>query len=70
MPLTTKKLRLEDPSHTKLLKNVTVKGAGHESITRDPRIRELVMQTIADLRASYKINPVIAATSSANPAKE
>ncbi len=70
MPLTTKKLRLEDPSHTKLLENVTVKGAGHESITRDPRIRELVMQTIADLRASYNINPVIAATSSANPAKE
>jgi hypothetical protein len=69
-PLTRKKLRMENPSHTKLLENVTVKGAGHESITRDPRIRELVMQTIADLRASFGITPVIAASSPADPALE
>jgi hypothetical protein len=70
MPLTTKKLRMEDPSHTKLLENVTVKGAGHESITRDPRIRELVIQTIADLRASFSINPVTAASTPTAPAQE
>ncbi len=70
MPLTTKKLRMEDPSHTKLLENVTVKGAGHESITRDPRIRELVMQTIAELRASFNTNPVTAASRPADPARE
>jgi hypothetical protein len=69
-PLTTKKLRLEDPSHTKLLENVTVKGAGHESITRDPRIRELVMQTIAELRASFSVDPVTAASRPAAPAQE
>jgi pimeloyl-ACP methyl ester carboxylesterase len=53
MPLTTKHLRLEDPSRTKMLANITVDGAGHESITRDPRIRELVMRTIANLRETF-----------------
>jgi len=62
MPITTKHVRMEDPSHTKLLENVTVQGAGHESITRDPRIRELVMKTIEDLRASFAVNPVAAAS--------
>jgi len=50
--MTTKNLRLEDASHTKILANVTVAHAGHESITRDPRIRELVMKTIESLRAA------------------
>jgi pimeloyl-ACP methyl ester carboxylesterase len=50
--MTTKNLRLEDASHTKILANVTVEHAGHESITRDPRIRELVMKTIESLRAT------------------
>jgi hypothetical protein len=45
-PLTTKKLRVEDPSRTTVVANVTVTGVGHESITRDPRIRELVMKTV------------------------
>jgi pimeloyl-ACP methyl ester carboxylesterase len=56
MPLTAKRLRTEDPSRTKLLADVTVKGAGHESITRDPRIRELVLQTIESLRASFCVD--------------
>jgi len=51
MFLTTKHLRLEDPSATKLVANITVKGAGHESVTRDPRIRDLVMKTVESLRA-------------------
>ena len=52
MLLTTKKLQLEDPTQTKLLANVRVVGAGHESITRDPRIRELVLQMVEELRMS------------------
>jgi hypothetical protein len=69
MPITTKRVRMEDPNHTKLLENVTVDGAGHESITRDPRIRELVMKTIEDLRASFAINPVATASTPAVPAQ-
>jgi pimeloyl-ACP methyl ester carboxylesterase len=55
--MTTKNLRLEDPNHTKILANVTVEHAGHESITRDPRIRELVMKTIESLRAAPALKP-------------
>jgi hypothetical protein len=51
MFMTTKHVRREDPVHTKLVANVTVAGAGHESITRDPRIRALVMDTVESLRA-------------------
>lgn len=50
MLLTTKHLRLEDPKLTKLIANVTVVGAGHESVTRDPRIRELVLGEVESLR--------------------
>jgi hypothetical protein len=53
--MTTKNLRLEDASHTKILANVTVAHAGHESITRDPRIRELVMKTVESLRAALAL---------------
>jgi pimeloyl-ACP methyl ester carboxylesterase len=53
MMLTTKHLRVEDPSHTKILADVKVAGVGHESITRDPRIRELVLDTVDSLRAAY-----------------
>jgi hypothetical protein len=52
MFLTTKRIRAEDPSQTKLAANVLVKGAGHESVTRDPRIRELVMDVVEALRAT------------------
>jgi pimeloyl-ACP methyl ester carboxylesterase len=58
VPLTTKHLRLEDASRTKVLANITVEGAGHESITRDPRIRELVLRTIANLRAAFLSAPL------------
>ena len=54
MLLTTKKVQLEDPSQTKLLANVRVEGAGHESVTRDPRIRQMVLQTVEELRMSGK----------------
>ncbi len=50
MFMTTKRVRREDPAYTKLVANVTVAGAGHESITRDPRIRRLVMDTVENLR--------------------
>jgi hypothetical protein len=51
MFMTTRHLKIEDPTMTKLVANVIVAGAGHESITRDPRIRELVISTIERLRA-------------------
>jgi hypothetical protein len=50
--LTTKKIKTEPASQTKLLANVRVKGVGHESITRDPRIREMVLCEVDFLRAS------------------
>jgi len=50
MFLTTKNIRLEDPLQTKLIANVVVKNASHLSITRDPRIRDLVLRTVATLR--------------------
>lgn len=50
MWLTTKHVRLEDASRTTIVADVRVKGAGHQSITRDSRIRELVMGEVARLR--------------------
>jgi hypothetical protein len=52
MFMTTKSLRVEDPTYTKIVANVVVKGANHLSITRDPRIRMLVLTTVESLRAS------------------
>jgi hypothetical protein len=52
MLMTTKTLRAEDPAHTKIVANVVVKDANHLSITRDPRIRMLVLKTVESLRAS------------------
>jgi hypothetical protein len=72
MFMTTKHVRLEDPQHTKMLEDVLVAGANHQSITRDPRIRELVMKTVQDLRTTLASNAGAAeahpATSPANPA--
>jgi hypothetical protein len=51
MFMTTKNLRAEDPDHTKIVANVVVKGANHLSITRDPRIKMLVLKTVESLRA-------------------
>ncbi len=48
--MTTKNVRLEDPSYTRLVANVLVKGANHLSITRDPRIKTLVLNTVDSLR--------------------
>lgn len=64
MFLTAKRLRREDPSRTIILENVTVTGAGHESITRDPRIRKLVMEEVESLRAQAVVGgtPTRAAT--------
>jgi hypothetical protein len=50
--MTTKNLRLEDPAHTKLVANVRVKHANHISVTRDPRIKDLVLATVENLRAT------------------
>ena len=52
MFLTTKKILLEDPSQTRLVENILVRGAGHESVTRDLRIRELVLGTVEMLRGN------------------
>jgi hypothetical protein len=60
MFLTTKRLRREDPSRTRILAKVTVAGAGHESITRDPRIRDLVMKAVERLRAAFAAEQVLA----------
>jgi hypothetical protein len=51
MFLTTKTIKAEDPSRTKLVANIRVTGVGHESITRDVRISELVLRTVNSLRA-------------------
>jgi hypothetical protein len=51
MFMTTKKVRMEDPLHTRLLANIVVENASHLSITRDPRIRELVLNAITAARA-------------------
>jgi hypothetical protein len=58
MFMTTKHLRREDPNYTKVVADVIVEGAGHESVTRDPRIRELVMQTVESLRAAMASNSI------------
>jgi hypothetical protein len=50
MFLTTKGIKLEDPNQTRLVENVLVRNAGHESVTRDPRIRQLVLGTVESLR--------------------
>ena len=49
--LTTKTIKLEDPSQTKLVENILVRDAGHWSITRDPRIKDLVLCTANALTA-------------------
>jgi hypothetical protein len=54
MFMTTKRLKLQDATKTTIVANVLVKGANHLSITRDPRIRDLVMKTIQQLRAGGK----------------
>jgi len=48
--LTTKSIKTQDASRTKLVDNVLVPHAGHESVTRDPRIRALVLSTVDSLR--------------------
>ena len=57
MFLTTKHIRFEDPLHTKLIANVVVRNASHLSITRDPRIRDLVLSTIVALRDDMAATP-------------
>jgi hypothetical protein len=49
--LTTKTIKRDDPSHTKLVENTLISGAGHWSITRAPRIRSLVICTVEGLGA-------------------
>jgi pimeloyl-ACP methyl ester carboxylesterase len=74
MFMTTKHVRLEDPDHTKMLEDVKVDGANHQSITRDPRIRELVMKTVQDLRSASASNAAAGvappAAKSVNPANK
>jgi pimeloyl-ACP methyl ester carboxylesterase len=61
MFMTTKSVKREDPNFTKMVANVTVAGAGHESITRDPRIRELVMDMVATLRTAFAAQSMLPA---------
>ncbi len=51
-PLTTKTINLEDPSQSKLVENILVRDAGHWSVTRDPRIKDLVICTVESLRSA------------------
>ncbi len=64
----TKHVRLQDPDHTKLIAKVVVKDASHLSITRDPRIRELVMDAVSNLRTenAQLSRPVIATAPTAS----
>jgi len=48
--LTTKNFRMEDQQETTLVANVVAKKASHLSITRDPRVRDLVLGTVDELR--------------------
>lgn len=48
-PLTTKSIKLEDSNQTKLVENILVKNAGHWSVTRDPRVKDLVVGTVTSL---------------------
>jgi len=63
MFMTTKHLRREDPQHTKLVTDALVSGAGHISVTRDPRIRELVMETVQNLRSTFATQSTSSGTS-------
>jgi pimeloyl-ACP methyl ester carboxylesterase len=65
--LTTKHLRVEDPASTKIVTDVTVAGVGHESITRDPRIRQLVRDAVESLRATY-VASLTSSVSTTSPA--
>jgi pimeloyl-ACP methyl ester carboxylesterase len=49
--MTTKNVKLEDPKYTTTIADVLVRDANHLSITRDPRIRELVLNSVKTLRA-------------------
>lgn len=64
--MNTKNVRLEDPTQTKLIARITVKDASHLSITRDPRIRQLVMEAVSRLRSEQSAadKPAKAALSS------
>jgi pimeloyl-ACP methyl ester carboxylesterase len=59
--MTTKSVKCEDPNYTKMVADIRVARAGHESITRDPRIRELVMDMVASLRIAFAAKPTVAA---------
>ena len=50
--LTTKTIKLEDPSQTNLVESILVRRAGHWSITRDPRIKDLVLCTVQALSSA------------------
>jgi len=55
--LTTKTTHAEDSTQTKLVQNVFVKNAGHWSVTRDPRIKDLVLCTVGSLRSGHEPTP-------------
>ncbi len=57
MFMTTKHIHMEDPSQTKLIADVLVKDASHLSITRDPRIRRLVLDAVSKLRLQIAALP-------------
>jgi hypothetical protein len=68
--MTTKSIRLEDPNHTTIVANVVVKDASHLSITRDPRIKELVLNSVKTLRSELAArNPPLQPSTVAGTAK-
>jgi hypothetical protein len=66
--LTTKTIKLEDPSQTKLVEDVLVRSAGHWSVTRDPRIKDLVMCTVDALSSAPGQRPNCPSQSGADQA--
>jgi hypothetical protein len=65
MFMTTKHVHLEDPAQTKVVADIKVDGAGHQSITRDPRIREMVINKVESLRLDFAAKPTTIAPQAA-----
>jgi hypothetical protein len=67
--MTTKSIKLEDPTHTTIVANIVVKDASHLSITRDPRIRELVLNSVKTLRTELAGRNTLQPAAATAPAK-
>ncbi len=65
--MTTKSIKVEDPKHTTIVANIVVKDASHLSITRDPRIREMVLNSVKTLRAEIAARDLLSPAAAVGP---